>query len=409
MPDFLNSNKMIIIFAAVGVVLVATAVAMFLTHSEFGGDPVAESTFVANEVLPTPPSVPIEEIVPPGRWDDAFQEENIFVYPSSRLTGMPIREEYLIRRPMAVVINNIHRALPQSGIASADIIYEVLSEGDVTRIVGIFQSYIPEKIGPVRSARDYFVDFAFNHDALFIHHGASPSGYGRIRGQRINNVDGMTWEGRVFWRDRTYPYWARNTGTRPLEHSSFTGWYRLEEHIYSQGIRDYFSETPAYGFNFGEITADYVGTADRVIVPFSPNYTRTFIFNPETNLYYVENRDGAHVDALNQEQITVTNVLVQFTAQRVVDGEGRRTVQTTGEGLGYLATGGKTFPLRWVKEDHASPTRWYFSNNTGENNERDEPLTLAPGTTWINVFQSNGTVIFEIDVEETDVEETADD
>ena len=332
MPDFLTSKKMMLIFVGVAVIVVAVAVYFVLTSLA----PTGQTSYVTfMPEVPDPPENVLEPERPPGRWDDAFLEENVFVPPNSRLTGLPVTEEAVNRRPLAVVINNIHRALPQSGISSADIIYEVLSEGDVTRLVAIFQSYVPEKIGPVRSARDYFVDFAFNHDAVFIHHGASPSGYGRIRGQRICVIDGMTWEGRVFWRDRTYPYWHHNSGTRPLEHSSFTGEYRLTPHLYAQQIRDYMAESQNYGFIFADnAPVQSGGQAHTVSIPFSPNYTRTFIFDEELNIYHVENRDGAHQDAINQEQVTVSNILVQLTAKSLVpgDADGRRNVQTIGQG-----------------------------------------------------------------------------
>ena len=316
--------------------------------------------------------------------------------PFSRLTGLPVYEEVLYRRPFAAVINNSSRALPQSGIASADIIYEVLAEGDITRLVGIFQSYVPEKLGPMRSARDYFIDFAFNHDALFIHHGSSPSGYSRINSLRITNLDGMNLEGSVFWRDRTYPYWAFNTGTRPMEHSSYTGSERLFNHLNNRGIRNYWPEdAQAFGFSFaqGGARSNPVdmgtegGQAYAFTVPFSQWYFRRFVFDPDTGLYLAENRHGAHLDAETGEQIAVSNVLIQFTNMRVVDGEGRRTVDTVGEGVGYWISGGRYRPVRWAKDSHTAPMRWYFPDG--------EPLVLTPGRVWICVFQANGTVVFE--------------
>jgi len=310
--------------------------------------------------------------------------------PFSRLTGLPIYEEYMERRPLAAVINNSGRALPQSGVGSADIIYEVLAEGDVTRLVGIFQSYIPEKIGPMRSARDYFIDFAFNHDALFIHHGASTSGYARISSLRVTNLDGMALEGTVFWRDRTYPYWAVNTGNRPIEHSSFTGSERLLAHVENRGIRDYWNnETGEYSFNFTHIPQDTAigGQAYSVHVPFSALYFRRFEFDHDTGLYFAENRQGPHMDAETGEQVGVSNILVQFTGMRVIDAVGRRAVDTIGSGDGYLISGGRYQPVRWAKDSHTAPMRWYFPDGT--------PLILSPGRIWICVFQSNGNVVFE--------------
>ncbi|MCL2372222.1 MAG: DUF3048 domain-containing protein [Defluviitaleaceae bacterium] len=389
-----------IIIAAVCMTLLVTA--GFTAFWVLSG-PVEEALDVFVEA-PTPTPLPMlnhyGEIPTVGRWDEGLIEENIFRLPNSFFTGLPIYEEYLHRRPVAVVVNNLLQALPQSGIGYADIIYEVLSEGQVTRLVAIFQSYWPEKIGPVRSARDYFVDFAFNHDAIFVHHGASPSGYGRIRNLRIDSMDGMALEGFTFWRDRTYPEWARNSGTRPLEHSSYTSDERLRQRIYDVNMRDYLGEDPAFGFRFGSPQQAHSGEALTVTVPFSPGYIRRFIFDESTGLYLVEYPHGALYDAINHQQVSVTNILIQLTSKTHVpgDGAGRRNVHTVGSGRGYLATGGVYFPLLWEKDGHTEPMRWYFEDGT--------PLTLNPGRTWINVFQSNGVVEFGgVEVEESLEEE----
>lgn len=335
-----------------------------------------------------PPNIsPFETL----RWE--YPEDDVIIDPRPRawLTGLPIYEEYLDRRPIAVVINNLRDAQPQSGIASADIIYEVLSEGDITRLVGIFQSEVPDKIGPVRSARDSFIDFAFNHDALFVHHGRSPDADARLRSTRITNLDGMSL-GAVFWRDRTYPYWHRNSGTRALEHSSYTSRERIATHLYSRGIREYINDNPGYGFVFG-IVPPYTnaGVAEVVTVPFSTPYTRTFIFDRDIGLYLVENRDGPHQDAETREQVAVTNILIQITTKRVTGTLGQRTIGTVGEGDGFFVTGGQYRPVRWAKDSHVSPMRWYFMDGS--------PLVLSPGVTWICVFQTTGTVSFEAAVE----------
>ena len=331
-----------------------------------------------------PPNIsPFETL----RWE-YLGEDEVFLdlRPRGLLTGLPIYEEYLNRRPIAVVINNLHDAQPQSGIASADVIYEVLSEGDITRLVGIFQSEIPDQIGPVRSARDSFIDFAFNHDALFVHHGRSPDADARLRSTRITNLDGMSL-GAVFWRDRTYPYWHRNSGTRAVEHSSYTGRERIATHLHSREIRDYVNDNPGYGFTFG-IVPPYAnaGVAEIVTVPFSTPYTRTFIFDQDTGLYMVENRHGPHQDAVTREQVAVANILIQITTKRVTGTLGQRTIGTVGEGEGFFVTGGQYRPVRWAKDSHVTPMRWYFTDGS--------PLVLSPGVTWICVFQTTGTVAF---------------
>ena len=337
---------------------------------------------------PTPTPAPLPEIVFPD-WDEIFDSwEYVDSRPLSLLTGFHVDEEDLTRRPIAVVINNMQGAHPQSGIAYADIVYQVLVEGTTTRIVAIFQSSVPEKIGPVRSARDYFVDFAFNHDAFFVHHGGSPTGYERIR--RLlgaNSIDGMRFEGTVFWRDRSFPYWAGRTGQRAIESSSFTGRDVLFGHIESRDIRGYFNgdadENPNYGFNFGRVPAgqeSVLSNVSRVVIPFATaNYT-AFTLDFETGGYLVSNPNGSWIDELSRAQVNVANILVQHTAIGVVDNEGRRSVTTVGSGTGYLVRDGQVFNARWAKTSHTSPMQWFFEDGT--------PLVLAPGRTWINVLQT---------------------
>ena len=83
-------------------------------------------------------------------------------------------EEENTHRPVLATINNHPLARPQSGISDADIIYEIAAEGNMTRLLALFQSELPEEIGPVRSARDYFVHIAKGLDAFYVAHGYSP-------------------------------------------------------------------------------------------------------------------------------------------------------------------------------------------------------------------------------------------
>lgn len=326
-----------------------------------------------------PPSLP--EIAFPD-WDD-FAPEQFDGRPRSLLTGLPADEETLARRPVAVVINNQFGAHPQSGVAHADIVYQVLAEGATTRLVAVFQSEIPEKIGPIRSARDYFVDFAFNHDAFFVHHGGSPSGNERVRNLLGRDAaDGMRLEGTVFWRDRSFPAWAGIDGQRMLEHSSYTGWERLRAHIEAAGARASFGHEQ--GFAFGSVPP---GREARVVtVPFSAQHTTVFVFDETTGDYLVEHPRGAWMDEYSVSQARVANVLIQHVQMRVVDAEGRRAVDTVGRGSGYLARGGYVYNVFWEKSGHTSPMRWYFEDGS--------PIVLAPGRTWVNVLQSNAEPLF---------------
>lgn len=329
-----------------------------------------------------------DEIIENYEEPEEEKEEYTDLRPLSLLTGLPTDyKEKLNQRPFAAVITNSSEAWPHSGIAAADIIYEVMVEGVNTRMVAIFQSELPEKIGPIRSIRDYFVDIAFNHDAMLVHHGSSPGGLDRMSALGIERFDGMQLEGSIFWRDQTRPDWFG--GTRGLEHSSFTGGEGLLTHMENRGDRATFSDNHDFVFIFDEIPANIEsnGSAKYIRVPFSFTYPRIFVFDEEIGAYLVENANSPLLDAENREQVVVANVLIQFTPISVIDNAGRLAVTTVGSGDGLLARDGQYFPVRWEKSSHTAPMRWYFEN--------DEPVVLSAGNTWINIVHTSTNIIFE--------------
>jgi Protein of unknown function (DUF3048) N-terminal domain len=106
-------------------------------------------------------------------------------------------------RAIAVMINNHPKARPQSGLNKADIVYEVLAEGDITRFLAVFQSEKPANIGPVRSARDYYVEIAKGLEALYIAHGWSEEAKRMLEDNYVDNLNGMVYDGTLFKRSST--------------------------------------------------------------------------------------------------------------------------------------------------------------------------------------------------------------
>jgi len=304
------------------------------------------------------------------------------------LTGEYIYIGVTGRRPVAVVIDNIRRALPQSGIAQADILYEALAEGGATRLVAVFKEFDAERIGPVRSARSYFVDFAIDHDAIFIHHGGSPASYNDLRSMNIDRLDGMV-EGQVFWRDRD----RINRGLH--DHSSYTSTERIWRRINERNIRYAMHEDRVSMFNFFPVPTSPRGSepAAEFEIRFIQGYSTRFVFDEETSLYAMSTTHGAHIDAETGEQLTFSNVIVQNTQVRHIPGDnaGRREIVTVGQGTGYLFTNGQVAPIRWAKDNRMSSTRWY--------NENGLPLNINIGRTYIAVTE-NTPIIVETDIED---------
>jgi hypothetical protein len=311
--------------------------------------------------------------------NEAFNNapEQELALAENNLTGLMTDEETAARRPVAVVINNLKKALPQSGVSKADIIYEVLAEGDITRLVAVFKDMSSEKIGPVRSARDYFLAFAFDNGAIFAHHGGSPAAYSLITRSSADNIDGM-YASDAFWRDP-----SRLSVAGMYEHSSYTDGRRLVEKINNENYLNIATGDSPFNFKDIEKTEVY----QTIAITYSKGYVRRFEYDADSGLYLAFNGDDALIDEETGEQLSVANVIAQFAEMHVIQGDaaGRRAVRLTGDGKGFLFTNGFTSPLTWRKERLDDATMWFDGNG--------DKLTVSAGKTWINVY--NGEVIVE--------------
>jgi len=295
------------------------------------------------------------------------------------LTGLEMAQKYNGTRPFAVVFNNLDKALPQSGISQAEYTYEVLAEGGVTRIIGLSHNYSSEKIGPIRSTRDYFLNFALDNDAVFVHHGGSPQGYAFIQNNGINNLDGMALEGFSFYRDQ------KRINERGYEHSSYTSGEGIVGSRDNYGYRNAHSDfTYSQQFESSENFYETADDAKDIEVNYS-NYQRVeFKLNDEDGLYYRWQRDEVHYDEMNDEQLSVKNIFIQYVNSKVIDNEGRLEVDMIGNGWGYYFTNGKYIKCKWFKSDKNSPTKWAAEDGS--------VMKINRGKTWVCVVDDGAGV-----------------
>jgi len=302
----------------------------------------------------------------------------------SPLTGMLIQEEMVMRRPVAMQINNIRVAYPQSGITQADIIYEALAEGNITRLLAVFHVYDAEKIGPIRSARHYYLDMAASHDAVYMHYGGSPQAYAYINEIKAPSLDGITRaDGILSWRDP-----ERKSIPRMLEHSVYTSRKLIDEAWDAVGYRKEVREDFTSGLLFQkEGKAPFGQRADFITIPFSGSYVSSFEYDYETREYIKYSADELHMDALVDQPLRFTNLLVQKTEMYVIPGDdaGRREVKIIGKGTGYYISHGRAVSIEWSKAAYDEPTR-YVDVKTGK------PLNMNPGKTYIAIVPQRQTV-----------------
>lgn len=301
------------------------------------------------------------------------------------LTGIPMDEAYVNRRPAAVMINILKAALPVFGVGQADIIYEVLAEGGITRLVAVYQnpSAVPQ-IGTVRSTRPYYLDLAQGHDAILLHAGGSDAAYSEIKKRGVTALDCLRgYEGTLYWRDKDR---IKNAG---LEHSAFTSGERIEEVFSTLKARINHEEGYKDSLQFAEDGAPAGGaSAVKLSVKYSSYKTGVFDYNAETKRYDCSQYGKPFIDGQDDTQLSVTNVLVLYAAVTYSgDKAGHISVKLTGSGKGTFACGGRMTPIKWSKESYTAPFVYTLEDGT--------PLVLGKGSSYINIVPTGAKVEIE--------------
>lgn len=278
-------------------------------------------------------------------------------------------EDAIDNRAVAVMVSNQVQARPQTGLQEADIIFEFLTEGNITRYMALYQSEFPEKIGPVRSAREYFFMLADHYNAIYMYQGAADVVNELIQEREIEHIQGLHFDndGKVFVRE----------DFRVTPHNSY---------VISNGIYDVAKEK---GY---ETTYDYESLAfldeDEKVEGRDANYAKIdyyggkpvmeFMYD-EASKKYMQKMDGElTADLETEEAITVDNVFIVETDHEVIDKQKRRKIDIESGGNGYLLRHGKAEEVEWKNEDG-----YIIPVNDGET------VPFAIGNTWIIFVQTD--------------------
>lgn len=294
------------------------------------------------------------------------------VFFKSPLTNLPVLEEDAVgNRPVAVMINNVGAALPHRGISKADIVYEVVVEGGITRLLAIFSdtANLPY-IGPIRSSRHYYVDFALPYNAVYLHFGGSPAGYQRIKSTGIDNIDGIAYS-KDFYQDMA------RANSKGKEHSYFVSQKEFDKIAKKSGI-SLNGETKA-PFAFYE--KEYFpknNDAAKVFASFSGSANSTFIYDKSTGLYSKQRNGAKHIDANTGNVLQYKNILILYTGIGSYNGEALRRDVALNSGSGYYITNGGKEVINWKKGN--SSNQFVFTDQNGE------ALKVNSGKTYICIL-----------------------
>ncbi len=278
-------------------------------------------------------------------------------------------------RPLAVMIDNDGpSSRPQCGLENAYMVYEIIVEGGATRMMAIFKNPSEiEKVGPIRSSRHYFLDYAVEHDAIYTHAGWSPKAGQDMKLLGVNNINGIQGnDGVHFYRDNTYD----NTW-----HNLYTDIWRVLE--YADVCRHYERTTETKHLPYNEKDTALKGEAadaTEISLPYSTMYTVNYKYDAEKKMYtrYIGQKE--HM-LQNGEPISAKNIIVyQVRNFNLPDTEnkGRQDLETVGNGTGYYITNGKAVEITWSKSDRKAQTEYKLADGT--------ELKLNPGNTYVQIL-----------------------
>ena len=294
--------------------------------------------------------------------------------PLNPLTGEgDYPESALGKRPVTVMVNNLNAAIPHRGLSKADILYEVAVEGGITRILAVFAN--PEDVpyvGPVRSVRHYYTDFAYPYDPIFVHFGGSKPGKAAVADRGLNNVDGLVYGTQVFYKDS---WRAQNRG---VEHSYFINSEGLLTAANKRGYSLEGEPAPLLAISQEPVAPET--KRGGVYVKFSSYTNSQFDYDPETGLYAKSRNGEAHIDADTEETLTFANVLVLVTSITSYDGGDLREV-ALGSGSGWFFTGGGYEEISWSKGNYQN--QFAFTKKDGN------PITGNVGPTFVAIIDSS--------------------
>ena len=283
-------------------------------------------------------------------------------------------------RPIAIMIDNHSDAWPQAGLNQAYMVYEIIVEGGETRLMALFKGVDLEKIGPVRSARHYFIDYAMENDAIYVHFGQSPQAQSDIKKFSIHDINGIAEDGTTFWR----------VNDKAAPHNAVTSTENLLESARSKNYRTTSTEESVLNYVTDEVNLEDGQVADTVTIPHSDLQTVTYEYDEENQVYVRYARGEEQTDWDTDEPITTKNIIITFCNNYTLtdsENKGRQGLRNIGTFDGYYITNGRAIRIQCIKNAREEKTIYQDM----EGNE----IQVNDGNTFVNICPTNADVEIE--------------
>lgn len=273
-------------------------------------------------------------------------------------------------RPIAIMIDNHSDAWPQAGLQKAYMVYEIIVEGGETRLMAVFKGTDLDKIGPVRSSRHYFLDYAMENDAIYVHFGWSPQAESDIKKYNINNINGISEDGSTFWRvkDKSSP------------HNAVTSTEKILESAKDKNYRTTSDSKSVLNYVTNDVNLDNGKSATTITIPHSNLQTVKYEYNEKTKTYTRYARNKEQTDWDTKEPITTKNIIITFCDNYDLsdtENKGRQGLKNIGTFDGYYITNGKAIKIQCVKNDRDEKTKYLTTDG--------KEIEVNDGNTFVNI------------------------
>ena len=306
--------------------------------------------------------------------------EEVIPENQNLLTGLPTLTDGAIgKRPVAVMVNNVQKAMPQYGVDAADVIFEILVEGDQTRFMALYGDYtqVPV-ICSVRSCRKYFPILSQGFDAVYVHWGMCDTILPEVNAMGLTRYDGMANTGGLYGRDQ-----SRLNSGYPLEHTSMFDGTGLPKAMEKRGERTDLADNKkeaAFLFNGLEEQIKPEGINCKEVEIKFGGVTANLVYDEKTNTYLKEFNGKAQVDGKTKNQLSFTNVFVLETEIGIdpINGVHKKFDWTGGgNSKGYYVSNGVVQEIKWTKSSEKDYLRFYTMDG--------EELSINRGKSYIAI------------------------
>ncbi len=295
-------------------------------------------------------------------------------------------------RPIAFMIDNNVNAKPQSSLNKAYLIYEIIVEGGETRLMALFKGIDTSSedvmVGPIRSARHYFIDYALENDAIYAHLGQSPQAETYIKNSKIADINGQAYDtGKA--KTATALFWREKAKKAP--HNAYTS---INSILAICGKKNYSTKSnkeSVLNYVAKEVKFDEnAQMANKVSIPYSTGHTVQYVYDETTGRYTRFSKGKKQTDEATGEDVTTKNIILSFIKNTTLnDGEnkGRQNLENLTKANGYYITNGKAIKITCQKQSATGQTKYC----DGLGNE----IEVNDGNTWINICPIDASVTFE--------------